>query len=173
MLSILSSNTLRGALMVGAALAITYSSAPEPRKKPACDANNAGLTLPEGFCATLFADSLGAPRHLVVAPTGDVVVNVTPRRGPDPNAGNPGGVFILRDADGDGKAEVKRRAADAAGTGIAIANGYVYATSGVNVLRYPYRAGALELGATADTIIKDMPTGGHSAYNFVVDGPRL
>lgn len=164
---------LRGTLIVGGALAATYSSAPGPKKKPACDTNNAGLTLPDGFCATLYADSLGSPRHLVVAPNGDVLVNANPRRGPDPNASNPGGVFILRDADGDGKAEVKRRAADAAGTGIAIANGYVYATSGVNVLRYPYRAGALELGATADTIIKDMPTGGHSAYSFVVDGPRL
>ena len=173
MLSILSSNVLRGALIVGASLATTYSVAREPHKPPPCDANNAGLTLPDGFCATLFADSLGAPRHLVVAPNGDVVVNAQARRGPDPNAGTPGGVYILRDADGDGKAEVKKRAADAAGTGIAIANGYLYATSGVNVVRYPYRAGALELGGAADTIIKDMPTGGHSAYSFVVDGPRL
>jgi glucose/arabinose dehydrogenase len=172
MLSILSSNLIRGALIVGATLATTYSSAPGPKKKPACDANNAGLTLAEGFCATLFADSLGAARHLVVAPNGDVLVNAQARRGADPNSGNPGGVYILRDADGDGKAEVKKRAADAAGTGIAIANGYLYATSGVNIVRYPYRAGTLELG-TADTIIKDMPTGGHSAYNFVVDGPRL
>ena len=94
-------------------------------------------------------------------------------RSADPNAGNPGGVFILRDADGDGHAEIKRRAADAAGTGIAIANGYVYATSGTAVVRYPYRSGTLELGARADTIVKDMPTGGHTAYNFVVDGSRF
>jgi len=175
MLWILSSNVLRGALIASAALATAYSVARAPSKPPPappCDANNAGLTLPEGFCATLFADSLGAPRHLVVATNGDVLVNARPMR-PDPNAGNPGGVFILRDANGDGKAEVKRRAADAAGTGIALANGYVYASSGVSVLRYPYRTGTLELGTTADTIVKDMPTGGHSAYNFVVDGPRL
>ncbi len=173
MLSILSSNALRGALIVGAALASTYSVAREPHKPPPCDQHNAGLTLPEGFCATLFADSLGAPRHLVVAPNGDVLVNAQARRGADPSSGNPGGVYILRDGDRDGKAEIKKRAADAAGTGIAIANGYLYATSGVNIVRYPYRAGALELGGTADTIIKDMPTGGHSAYSFVVDGPRL
>jgi glucose/arabinose dehydrogenase len=173
MLSILSSNALRGALIVGAALATTYSVAREPHKPSPCDQNNAGLTLPEGFCATLFADSLGAPRHLVVAPNGDVLVNAQARRGADPSSGNPGGVYILRDGDRDGKAEIKKRAADAAGTGIAIANGYLYATSGVNIVRYPYRAGALELGGTADTIIKDMPTGGHSAYSFVVDGPRL
>lgn len=173
MLSTLSSNTLRAALILGAALAAAYSVGREHRAPPPCDADNAGLTLPDGFCATLFADSLGAPRHLVVAPNGDVLVNTMARRGPDPNAGTAGGVYILRDADRDGKAEVKRRAADAAGTGIAIAHGYLYATSGVNVVRYPYRPGSLALAGTADTIVKDMPTGGHSSYNFVVDGSRL
>lgn len=138
-----------------------------------CDPNNAGITLPAGFCATLFAESLGAPRHIAVAPNGDVIVNTRPMRGASASApANPGGVFILRDADGDGHAEVKRRAADAAGTGIAIANGHVYATAGNAVVRYAYRAGTLELGR-ADTIVKDMPTGGHASYNFVVDGPRL
>ncbi|MGH7713502.1 MAG: PQQ-dependent sugar dehydrogenase, partial [Gemmatimonadaceae bacterium] len=141
---------------------------------PPCDPNHAGLTLAGGFCATLFADSLGAARHLTIAANGDVIVNTRPMRGPNAETpGNPGGVYILRDADGDGRAEIKRRAADAAGTGIAIANGYVYATTGTAIVRYPYRAGALELGGRADTIVKDMPAGGHTAYNFVVDGPRL
>jgi glucose/arabinose dehydrogenase len=139
-----------------------------------CDPNNAGLTLPSGFCATLFADSLGAARHLAVAPNGDVIVNVRPMRSPNPGTpGHPGGVFILRDADGDGKAETRRRAADAAGTGLAIANGFIYATAGTSVVRYPYRPGSLELGSRVDTIVRDMPTGGHTAYNFVVDGSRL
>ena len=141
---------------------------------PPCDPNNAGLTLPAGFCATLFADSLGAARHLVVAANGDVFVNARAQRGQNPQTqGNPGGIWVLRDADGDGKAEVKRRVADAAGTGIGLANGYIYATTGTSVVRYPHRAGTLELGGPADTIIKDMPGGGHTAYNFVVDGSRL
>ncbi|MGQ0539713.1 MAG: PQQ-dependent sugar dehydrogenase [Gemmatimonadaceae bacterium] len=135
----------------------------------ACDANNAGITLPAGFCATLFADSLGAARHIVVAPNGDVIVNVRSVRDAPPDRT---GIFVLRDADGNGRAELKRRAAAAAGTGIALANGYVYATHGTSVLRYPYRTGALEL-RMADTIVREAPTGGHTAYNFVVDGPRL
>jgi glucose/arabinose dehydrogenase len=173
-LSLFSSNVLRGALVLGVVVATPLFLARDAHRAPPCDPNNAGLTLPDGFCATLFADSLGASRHMVVAPNGDVFVNARPMRGPDPSApGNPGGVFILRDADGDGHAEIKRRAADAAGTGIAIANGYVYATTGTSVVRYPYRSGTLELGTRADTIVKDMPTGGHSSYNFVVDGSRL
>ena len=41
---------------------------------PACDPDNAGLTLPSGFCASLVADGLGTARHLVAAPNGDVYV---------------------------------------------------------------------------------------------------
>ena len=37
---------------------------------PPCD--NAGLTLPNGFCATVFADSIGHARHLAVSPNGTV-----------------------------------------------------------------------------------------------------
>src|SRR3954470_20316050 len=40
----------------------------------ACDAGNGGLTLPAGFCATVFADVEGGPRHIAVAPNGDVFV---------------------------------------------------------------------------------------------------
>ena len=41
----------------------------------ACVGDNAGLSLPPGFCATIFADNLGHARHLVVAPNGVVYVN--------------------------------------------------------------------------------------------------
>ena len=34
-----------------------------------------GITLPPGFCATVFADDIGHARHLVVAPNGVVYVN--------------------------------------------------------------------------------------------------
>ena len=37
-----------------------------------CVGDNAGLTLPAGICATVFADSIGLARHVVVAPNGDV-----------------------------------------------------------------------------------------------------
>src|SRR5579872_7483716 len=41
---------------------------------PSCDSGNGGITLPAGFCAEVVADGLGAARHLVVAPNGDVYV---------------------------------------------------------------------------------------------------
>ena len=41
---------------------------------PGCAADNAGLRLAAGFCAGIFADSLGGVRHMTVAPNGDVLV---------------------------------------------------------------------------------------------------
>src|SRR5258708_39077759 len=36
----------------------------------ACPNDDSGLTLPSGFCATVFADDIGHARHMVVAPSG-------------------------------------------------------------------------------------------------------
>ena len=43
-------------------------------KGTGCPGDNAGLTLPDGFCAGIFADSLVHARDIVVAPNGDVYV---------------------------------------------------------------------------------------------------
>ena len=40
-----------------------------------CPSDDSGLNLPVGFCATVFADSIGHARHMVVAPNGVVYVN--------------------------------------------------------------------------------------------------
>src|SRR5262245_26375145 len=39
-----------------------------------CDAGNGGITLPDGFCARVYADEVGVARHLVVDSNGDVFV---------------------------------------------------------------------------------------------------
>ena len=40
-----------------------------------CAGDNGGITLPPGFCATVFADNVGHARQMVVAPNGVVYVN--------------------------------------------------------------------------------------------------
>jgi hypothetical protein len=42
--------------------------------RAACDADNGGITLPQGFCATVFADLIGSARHLVITPNGTAFV---------------------------------------------------------------------------------------------------
>nr|MBA3500436.1 hypothetical protein [Deltaproteobacteria bacterium] len=75
----------------------------EPQPPPACGCpgDNGGITLPSGFCATVFADDLGRARHMAVTPSGDVFVVIDPPMG----ATEPSHVIALRDADHDGVAE--------------------------------------------------------------------
>ena len=49
-------------------------SLPSASDAQQCPPDNAGLKLPAGFCATVFADSVTGARHIVVAPNGDVFV---------------------------------------------------------------------------------------------------
>ena len=139
-----------------------------------CASDNAGLSLPKGFCATLFAEQIGAPRHMVVAPNGDVLVIGNPfNTGAEAGGARQGGALtLLRDTKGVGKADLVKKLAPGTGSGIALAKGFLYSTSGTNVLRYAYIPGQTELGAP-DTIVTNIATGGHSAYNFVVVGTSL
>jgi glucose/arabinose dehydrogenase len=76
----------------------------------ACPNDDSGLTLPAGFCATVFADGIGHARHMVVAPNGVLYVNTWSGRyyGNDtPYAG--GFLVALQDKNGSGKADVIER----------------------------------------------------------------
>lgn len=155
------------------AAAVSRPASGHARAVP-CDANNASLTLPPGFCATVFADKVGAPRHMVVAPNGDLLVIGNPYQ-TNAEAGGArsgGSLMLLRDVNGDGHAERIIKLASGSGSGIALANGYLYSSSGRAIVRYKYATGDTALGA-ADTIVSDFATGGHTAYNFKIIGHTL
>ena len=57
-----------------------------PENAAVCPADNGGLILPRGFCATVFADIEGAPRHIAVASDGTVYVNAAVRQGKRPSS---------------------------------------------------------------------------------------
>jgi glucose/arabinose dehydrogenase len=132
---------------------------------PACDPDNGGITLPAGFCATVVADQLGPARHLVVAPNGDLFVSLQNRRGQS------GGVVALRDADGDGKTDVREKFGDASATGIALRNGYLYVATPTSVVRYKMAAGELKPAGAAETIVDGLPAGRqHQDKSIAFDG---
>src|SRR5262249_38696717 len=87
---------------------------------PPCDPDNGGLKLPKGFCALVAADNVGAARHMVVMPNGDLYVTTQGSRD------HPAGVVGLRDTNGDSKMDVTERFGDKSTTGIAVRNGYLY-----------------------------------------------
>src|SRR5437773_4523014 len=88
---------------------------------PACDPDNGGLKLPDGFCALVVADNIGAARHLAVDANGDVYVAMRALPG-----SSGGGVVALRDANGDGRMDATERFASGSSTGIGLRNGYLY-----------------------------------------------
>ena len=75
---------------------------------------NGGIVLPAGFCATIFADSLGSIRHLAVASNGDLYVA---RWG---GKGHGGGFLALRDTTSDDQADVIDSVTNSGGSGITI-----------------------------------------------------
>ena len=85
-----------------------------------------------GFRINVVADALGANRHLVVNNNGDIYVKLEGWRKCRHS--------VLRDTDKDGRYEVVNSFASYKGTGIAIRNGYLYASSNEEVFRYKLNA---------------------------------
>ena len=163
-----------------AALAVVYAcsggrpSSSTTAATPAC--GTGGLTLPAGFCATVFADSIGHGRHIAVAANGDVYVNTTPARGVSMTP-HPGGVIVaMRDTNHDGRADIIARFGSdgsqphTGGTGIAVYAGYVYAEDGQQIVRYKLRPGELVPDTAAEVVVSDLPINGdHGMHPFLID----
>ncbi|HEX3913660.1 MAG TPA: PQQ-dependent sugar dehydrogenase [Steroidobacteraceae bacterium] len=159
-------------------LAATRSRAAEPTADGgSCKGDDSGLTLPSGFCATIFADHIGHARHLVVADDGVVYVNTWSGRyyGNDtPHAG--GFLVALKDTRGTGQADLDERfgatvqSGGAGGTGIGIYNGWLYAELNDKILKYPLKKGALLPGETSQVVVRGLPLGGdHPMHPFAID----
>src|SRR5438045_4574172 len=132
-------------LFVVAASGHAQNRRAEEMRRPVC---TSALQLPQGFCATVFAEGLSGARHIVVASNGDVFVNTERGRG---GAGR-GAVVALRDTNGDGKADVQKRFGDGGGTGIALDGNQLYATSGSSIVRYRLAPGWVTTVGTVETI---------------------
>ncbi|HEU4747718.1 MAG TPA: hypothetical protein VFS56_04395 [Gemmatimonadaceae bacterium] len=161
------------AFLVMACVAIPLNAQPgtvSGGAQPGCE--TAGLTLPNGFCATIFSSDAAGARHIVVAPNGDVFVN-TQASGRQAGRRETGSILALRDVDRDGRADSTRRFGAGGGTGIALHQNFLYATAGGSIVRYRLPSGALTPTGGPDTIVTDLPTSGHRANNFVIVGPTI
>jgi len=154
---------------VGFALAAVVAStglvAAQGGRLPACDPNNAGLTLPDGFCAFIVATDLGIARHIAVAANGDLFVSLR-----NVNADTPGGIVALRDTDGDGRADAQEKFGDDGATGIVLRNGYLYYATETSVERFPIKAGELKPSGPAEVIATLPDLRGHRAKGIAFDG---
>jgi len=141
------------------------------QSKIACDPDNGGITLPQGFCALVVANDVGTSRHMAVAPNGDLYV-ATNTRGARGGPQTGGGVVALRDTNGDGKFDVREQISSGATTGVALRNGYLYMAHPKTIERYKMTAGQLKPTGEAEVVVKDLPPDSpqHNDKGLTFDG---
>jgi glucose/arabinose dehydrogenase len=103
----------------------------------------------EGFTATPFITGLEHPRRLLVLPNNDVIVAEQ----------RTGYLTLLRDQDGDGKADYIQRYADdfKAPYGLAYREGFVLVADQEGIWRVPHVSGAVRAGRADQPKITDVP----------------
>jgi len=152
------------------------ATASEARAGSPCPGDDSGLSLPPGFCATIFADRVGHARHLAVAPNGVVYVNTWSGRYYGNDTPHRGGFLVaLRDSTGAGKADFNQRFGatvqngGAGGTGIGLYKGALYAELNDKIVRYELPADSIVPRDPAATIVSGLPLGGdHPMHPFMI-----
>ena len=142
-----------------------------------CAGDNGGITLPAGFCATVFADNIGHARHLVAAPNGVVYVNTWSGRYYGNDTPPAGGFLVgLQDSTGEGRADVKVRFGEsvetgsAGGTGITLYRGALFAEVDDRIVRYALPATGIVPPEAPTVIVSGLPlTGDHPMHPFAID----
>ena len=150
---------------------------PASSKSAACSNDDSGLTLPAGFCATIFADGIGHARHLVATPSGVVYANTWSGDYYDFDKVHAGGFLVaMQDKSGTGKADSIERFGEtvqsggAGGSGIGIYKGSLYAEINDRIVRYPLPTGGLVPQGSVETVVSGLPLGGdHPMHPFIID----
>jgi glucose/arabinose dehydrogenase len=117
------------------------------------------LALPSGFEVKLWADGFQIPRQAYVTPNGDVLVVETGARK----------VTLLRDTDDDGVADFRTDLINDLNQpfGIDMHDGRLYVGNTDSVIRAPYTIGEDTLGGELETVVDDIPPGGHWTRDVV------
>jgi glucose/arabinose dehydrogenase len=126
--------------------------------------DNEGIEVTDGFKVIKVADSLGKPRHIAVNARGGVFLKLR-----QPVDGQ--GILYLEDTDGDGAADSREGFGDYGGTGIAIDNNYLYASSDQSIFRYELNdEGKVVDGTDPDTLVTGLiDRRQHATKSFTLD----
>ncbi|MBV9507875.1 MAG: sorbosone dehydrogenase family protein [Acidobacteriia bacterium] len=127
---------------------------------------------PAGFKVELYLDNLKNPRQIRIAPNGDFFFTET----------NAGEIKVLRGRTAEGKPQQVETFATGQ-KGVFGINFYppgpnpqwLYAGNTTSVVRFPYKNGDLKATGAAETIVPELPSGGHSTRDLVFskDGNQM
>jgi glucose/arabinose dehydrogenase len=178
---------LKAAIAIGAGSAILLAMSAglavqaqpkAPAGTAACSGGDTGITLPPGFCATVFADNVGNVRHIAVAADGTLYGNLWNGSSYFPRDKPPADGFLvaIQDTDHDGKADKVTHFGQTpaegskGGTGIGLYKGFVYAEMNDKIVRYPLAAGSVVPANKPEVVVSGLPLGGdHPMHPFVID----
>src|SRR5258706_284630 len=152
-------------LFQASAIPAPYATPASAQRSTKAEApSEAKLTLPPGFRANLFATGLDNARWLQMAPNGDVLLA-------EAEANK---ITLLRDADGDGKAEMKTTFAEGFQRphGMAFANGKFYVADALGIYSFAYKPGDIKVSGARTQITEPGAfgvLGGHSTRNLAAD----
>jgi len=140
-----------------------------------CD--KAGLSLPPGFCATVFADGVGPGRQMAMASDGTLYVNtlssavIQNKQKPDQ-----GFMVALKDTNGDGKADLVEHFGPTpndksiGGTGVAIWKGGLFLEQDDKIVRYALTPGKLVPAGKPEVIVSGLQlSGDHGMKPIAID----
>lgn len=164
--------------------------------KPVGWAANEAPKASPGLAVTRFAEGLDHPRTMLTLPNGDVLVALTNAPAGNKPTGltgavmgwmmdrvgagevSPDRIVLLRDSDGDGKAEQKfdfRTAGMHSPSGMAFGNGKLYIANHDAVYEFPFTPGATRLEGQGHKLMDLPPAGNHWMRNLLLsaDGKEL
>ena len=125
----------------------------------------AGISLPGGFKATVYADNLGRVRHLAARTNGDLYAAVA-KRGDDN-----GMLLAMRDDDGDGVVDgVRDFGPKDTGTGITIHKDVLFFSSDSAVYKWPLEKDRMVPTGKPEMVVGDFPIQrAHAAKPIALD----
>ena len=133
-------------------------------------------TAPAGFKVTQFADGFKLARWLYVLPNGDVLASEVGEGEREALRGQ-GKVWLLRDADNDGVAEMKQQFVGGLDRpfGMTLIGNDFYVTNTGSLMKYAYREGQTRAGGRGEKVLDLIPDGQHWTRPMVAkpDGTKL
>src|SRR5688572_12825675 len=125
------------------------------------DSDNGVLELATGFRGISVIGETGGARHIAVNTNGDIFVKLSELK-------NGNGILMLKDPDNDGRTDSQVGFGNYAGTGIAIKDGYLYASSDDAIYRYKFTSNnEIENAASPETIVYGLTKGDQHASKLI------
>lgn len=120
------------------------------------------IALPSGFSSTVVAQGLGQARHITVNSNGDIYVKLAKLK-------NGKGIIRLRDKNGDGKIDDTTSFGNYTGTGIALKNGFLYASNNTGVFRYKMNGTEPDVDHPETIVTGLLDQGQHNSKSITLD----